>query len=118
MFRHRLTQFTTHVFSLAIVWGMLECVASATEIISRRSGYDEVSSAPYSVGAVDANVRVLSKVGGQPLSASPFTLADFQTAQSAGNSTVIPPLGSSLSNPNARWIKSGPTARKFYLGDL
>lgn len=89
------------------------------EIITIRSG--QVGGLPGIAGQPDDTVRFLpTNPGGAPLSAVPFTPADFAGASVGPSAVVINPVGPwtpGISDPAARWIDFQVLAGGSGFGD-
>jgi hypothetical protein len=101
---------------LLVTSALLAVPAFATETINLRSG------GGYALFTVDPAWQFTAGPPTAPLSASPFTAADFSSVFSGPNAVVVPPYGSfwlpSLTcDPNAQWIStsttSGPNSALF-----
>lgn len=92
---------------------------SAVETITLRSG--QVGGLPGLAGQVDDTVRYLpGNPGGAPISASPFTPAQFAGAAAGPAAVVINPVGvwaPGISDAAARWISFGLLAGSPGWGD-
>ena len=97
---------TTFALSVAAVMAFAGAVQA--EVITLRSG--QVGGLPGSVGQADDTVRYLpNNPGGAPISALPFTAAEFGGADTGPAAVVINPHPAwtpTLSDPAARWINS------------
>lgn len=84
----------------------ISATQASAELISIRSG--QVSGLPGVAGQADDTVRFLNNnPPGAPISAGPFTPADFSGALTGAAATVIDPVGpwvANLSDTSARWV--------------
>ena len=90
---------------LALGVGLNAATAIASEVIVLRSGN-------AAVGLPDPSITMLAGSGGAPLSAAPFTSADFDAACSTTSAIVVQPhplwLQALNCDPLAKWIGIDP----------
>lgn len=100
------------ISTIALVTGVFLFIqgagsASAVEVVTLRSG-----NAP--AGGLDPQITMLVGVGGAPLSANPFTQADFDSACTGPNAVVVFPISVWAQHlpcdPLAQWIGIDPFA--------